>query len=117
MITDTNTPLVSVEAFVSTTSESSLTPGRFRFTRSGSTAAALTVNFVVSGTATSGVDYQALVASVNFAAGSATADVLVNALNDGVSGEPDESVTVTITDGASYDLGATSSATVTILGS
>lgn len=117
MITDTNTPLVGVEAFVSTTTESSLTPGRFRFTRSGSTAAALTVTFTVTGTATSGVDYQALPVSVNFAAGSATADVLVNALNDGVSGESDETVVVTVTDGASYDVGAPASATVTILGS
>jgi len=117
MITDTNTPLVSVEAFVSTTSESSTVPaGRFRFTRSGSTAAALTVTFTVTGTATSGVDYQALPVSVNFAAGSATADVLVNALNDGVSGESDETVIVTVTDGASYDVGAPASATVTILG-
>jgi hypothetical protein len=116
MITDTNTPLVSVEAFVSTTTESSLTPGRFRFTRSGSTAAALTVTFMVTGTATSGVDYQALPVSVNFAIGSATADVLVNALNDGVSGESDETVIVTVSDGASYDVGAPASATVTILG-
>ena len=117
MITDTDTPLVSVEAFVSTTTESSLTPGRFRFTRSGSTAAALTVTFAVTGTATSGIDYQALPVSVNFAAGSATADVVVNALNDGVSGEADETVIVTVTDSAtSYDVGAPASATVTILG-
>jgi hypothetical protein len=117
MITDTNTPLVSVVAFVSTTSESStVPPARFQFTRSGSTAAALTVTYTVSGTATSNVDYPALTGSVTFAAGSATADVPVVALNDGVSGEADETVIVTVTDGASYDVGAPASATVTILG-
>lgn len=114
MITDTNTPLVSVAAFVSSTSETSLTPGRFRFTRSGSLAASLTVTFSVAGTATSGIDYQALPASVTFAAGADTADVVVTALNDGVSGELAETVIVTVTDGATYDVGASPSATVTI---
>jgi hypothetical protein len=116
MITDTNTPLVSVAAFISTTSEQSQTPGRFRFTRSGSTSGTLTVFFTVSGTATSGADYTALPVSVTFAAGSATADVTVTALHDSVNGEADETVIVTITDGASYDLGASPTATVTILG-
>jgi len=116
MITDTNTPLVSVTAFISTTSEQSQTPGRFRFTRSGSTTSSLTVTFTVSGTATSGVDYTALPVSVTFAAGSATADVPVAALHDSVNGEADETVTVTVTDGATYDVGAPASATVTILG-
>jgi hypothetical protein len=117
VITDTNTPLVSVTAFVSTTSESSLTPARFRFTRTGDLANGLTVTLTVDGIATSGVDYQALPLLVTFAANSATAEVIVTALNDGVSGEPDETVIVTVTDGATYDLGAPTSATVTILGS
>jgi len=115
MITDTNTPLVSVAAFISTTSEQSQTPGRFRFTRS-STSGTLTVFFTVSGTATSGSDFTALPVSVTFAAGSATADVTVTALHDNANNEGDETVTVTITDGASYDPGSSPSATVTILG-
>lgn len=115
-ITDTNTPLVSVEAFDSTALESTLDPGRFRFTRTGSTAATLTVAFTVSGTATSGVDYQALPVpvSVTFAAGSATADVVVTPLQDTDNAEISETVIVTITDGATYDVGAPASATVTI---
>jgi hypothetical protein len=113
-ITDTNTPLVSVAAFDSSAREVTGDPGTFRFTRSGSTAATLTVNFTVSGTATSGVDYTALPVSVTFAAGSATADVAVTPLRDSDNQEGSETVIVTVTDGPTYDLGASPSATVTI---
>ena len=47
--------------------------GTFTFSRTGSTAAALTANFTVSGTATSGSDYTSIGTTVAFAAGSATA--------------------------------------------
>jgi hypothetical protein len=113
-ITDTNVPLITVDAFDSTAAESTGDPGRFRFTRSGATTAALTVTFTVAGTATSGVDYQALPVSVTFAAGAATADVIVMPLADGDNAEAPETVIVTVTDGASYDLGASPAATVTI---
>ena len=59
-ITDTDTPLVSVTAFDSTASEAGTDLGTFRFSRTGSTAASLTVTFTVTGTATNGTDYQAL---------------------------------------------------------
>jgi len=42
--------------------------GMFRFTRTGDTSSSLTVNYTVSGTATSGTDYTALSGSVTFAA-------------------------------------------------
>jgi hypothetical protein len=114
MITDTNVPLITVEAFDSTAAESTGDPGRFRFTRTGATTAALTVTFAVSGTATSGVDYQALPVSVTFAAGASTADVIVMPLVDGDNAELAETVIVTLTDGATYDLGASPAATITI---
>jgi hypothetical protein len=113
-ITDTNVPLVTVDAFDSTAAESTGDPGRFRFTRTGATTSALTVTVTVSGTATTGIDYQALPVSVTFAAGAATADVIVMPLADGDNAELAETVIVTLTDGASYDLGASPAATVTI---
>ena len=113
-ITDTDTPLVSVQAFDSSARETTRDTGSFRFTRSGSTAAVLVVTFTVSGTATSGVDYEELPASVTFAAGSATADVVVTPLRDSENQEGSETVSVTVTDGATYDVGASPSATVTI---
>src|SRR6185436_16023389 len=68
-INDTNTPLVSVTAFDSTAAEATLDPGAFRFTRTGSTAASLTVTYTVSGTATPGSDYTALTMTVTIPAG------------------------------------------------
>jgi hypothetical protein len=114
-ITDTDSPLVSVSAFDSTASETGPDMGIFRFSRTGSTAAALTVTFTVAGTATGPADYQTLPVSVTFAAGQATSDVYVIPFGDALL-EGSESVIVTITDGASYDLGAPATATVTIAG-
>ena len=114
-ITDTNVPVVTVSAFDSTASETPINQGRFRFSRTGSTSAALTVAFTVDGTATSGTDYQALAATVVIPSGAASVDVVVTPLRDGDDGESAETVVVTVTDpGAAYDLGATSTATVTI---
>jgi len=113
-IADSSTPLVIVEAFDSTATESTGDAGRFRFSRSGSLAATLTVTYAVSGTATSNVDYAALLGSVTFPVGAATVDVFVNPLSDGDNAEVAETVVVTVTDGASYDLAAPASATVTI---
>ena len=114
IINDTNLPLVSVAAFDSTASETPVNEGRFRFTRTGSTASPLVVTFTVDGTATPGVDYQALTGTVTIPAGALFADVVVTTLKDGVNQEADETVMVTVTDGALFNLGATSVATVTI---
>jgi len=114
-ITDTDTPLVSVAAFDSTASETGPDLGTFRFSRTGSTAAALTVTFTVSGTATNGTDYQSVPLTVTFAPGQATADLFVVPLPDATA-EGSETAIVTVTDGAAYDLGSPAAATVTITG-
>jgi hypothetical protein len=112
-INDTTTPLVSVTAFDSTATEAGDT-GTFRFTRTGSTAAPLTVTYTVAGTATAGSDYTALTLSVVIPAGLTSVDVLVTPLPDADATEIAETLIVNVTDGAAYDLGATPSATVTI---
>ena len=114
-ITDTSSPLVSVTPFDSTASEGGSDFGTFRFARTGSTAASLTVTFTVTGTATNDTDYQSLPVTVTFGAGQGTVDLFVMPLTDG-DAEGSETAIVTVTDGATYDVGAPAAATVTIAG-
>src|SRR5262249_39122336 len=57
--------------------------GTFTLTRAGATAA-VTVNFTVSGTATSGVDYVALPQTVFLAAGQTSATITVSPIDDSI---------------------------------
>lgn len=114
-ITDTDAPLVSVTAFDSTASETGPDLGTFRFSRTGSTASALTVTFTVTGTAISGTDYQSVPLTVTFNAGQSTADLVVVPSPDATVEGPETAV-VTVTDGAAYDVGSPAMATITITG-
>ena len=114
-VTITEMPVVTVVAFDSSASEAGPDPGTFRFTRNGSTAAPLTVTYTLTGTAVNGTDYQLLSLTVTFLAGNAVADVVVTPVTDALAEAP-ETVILTITDGAAYDLGSPSSSTVTIAG-
>jgi len=113
-IQDQPTPIVTVQAIDAAASETGPDPGTFRFTRVGDTAFALTVNFTRSGTAASG-DYNssAVGTSAVFPIGQATVDKVVTPVPDALV-EPAETVVVTLTDGAQYDLGSPATATVTI---
>jgi hypothetical protein len=108
-------PAVGITASVAAAAESAVasTNGEFTLTRSGSTAAALTVNLGISGTATAGTDYTAIPATANFAAGSATAIVPVTVIDDLVT-EGAETVIISFASGTGYTIGTSSSATVTI---
>jgi hypothetical protein len=90
-----------------------LNPGQFTLTRTGNTAAALTVNYAISGTATNGTDYTPLSNSVTFASGYSQALINVNPINDSLL-ESSETVILTLQSGTSYQLGSTTSAAVTI---
>jgi hypothetical protein len=57
----------------------------FRLRRSGSTAAALSVNYSLSGSATNGVDYTRLTGGATFAAGESSAPVIVTPLADNLA--------------------------------
>src|SRR4029453_3410186 len=87
--------------------------GEFTVTRSGDTASALTVSYAVTGTATSGNDYTPLPGTVTIPAGSATAIIPVNPVND-TAVESDETVIVTLSTTPAYRGGAPASAPVTI---
>src|SRR6185436_1536102 len=93
----------------------------YTFTRTGVTAGALSVNFLVNGTAIFNDDYTQTGATtfappngtVDFAAGSSTATVTVDPTADN-SVEPDDTVILTVTNGTGYNVGVPSAATGTI---
>ncbi|MCC7376549.1 MAG: S8 family serine peptidase, partial [Verrucomicrobiales bacterium] len=105
-------PTVTVVAADNAAAEPSNT-GRFVFTRTGPTTGSLTVNFAVTGTATSGGDYTALGTSIVIPVGSATATNTVTPIDDAVS-EPTETVILTLAANAAYTVGSPSSATVNL---
>lgn len=91
----------------------------FTFSRTGSTTAALTVNYTLGGTATLGTDYTGIASkrstkTVNFAAGASTAIVTVVPKVDGDI-EADETVSLTLASGTGYVIGTTEAVTGTIL--
>jgi hypothetical protein len=86
-------------------------PGVFTFTRTGPTPEALVVAYTVSGTASSD-DFTPL-GTVTIPAGQASVTKDVVATDDDVD-EPDETVIVTVLEGAGYAIGTPNSATVTI---
>ncbi|MBD2569107.1 Calx-beta domain-containing protein [Anabaena lutea] len=88
-------------------------PGKFTLTRTGSTASSLTVNYSVAGTATNGTDYNNLSGTATFSAGASTALINVNSIDDSLV-EGNETVIVTLSSNAAYNLGAVKTATVTI---
>jgi hypothetical protein len=97
------------------------TNGIIRFTRTGDTSSALTVTFLIEGTASYRADYTIPSGmshgngSVQFAAGAATADVVVTA-GDDIVYDPAETVNLSllVPMGGGYTAGTPSSAEITI---
>ncbi|HEX7862573.1 MAG TPA: Calx-beta domain-containing protein [Verrucomicrobiae bacterium] len=85
----------------------------FRLSRVGDTSGDITVNFALSGTAQSGVDYQNPGSSVQIPAGSDSALVTITPI-DNAAVAADKTVILTIASGTGYVLGATTNGTVTI---
>jgi len=106
-------PVVTVAATTAGAAEEGPTPGVFTFTRTGNTSASLTVKLEVSGTATGGTDFASIGTSVTIPAGSASATKTVTPVDD-TDVERDETVIVKLVADPAYDLGASSSATITI---
>jgi len=85
----------------------------FTFTRTGSTASSLVVDYTISGTAVNGTDYVTIPSSVTIAGGSATGTVVVDPTTDATI-EADETVILSIASSANYTVGSPSTATGTI---
>jgi serine protease len=106
-------PTVTVSATDAAAAEAGLDPGTFTVTRSGDTTSALTVNYAMSGTATEGADYTATSGSVIIGAGLSTATVTITPIDDALT-EGSETVVLTLSAGAAYNVGAPASGTVDI---
>ena len=93
----------------------------YTFTRTGNTAASLTVNFTVGGTAAFSTDYtqtgaatfNATTGTVTFGAGSATATVTLDPTADATV-EADETTLLTLAAGAGYGIGTAGAVSGTI---
>jgi Ca2+-binding RTX toxin-like protein len=89
----------------------------YTFTRTGSLAdlaAALTVNYGITGTATNGTDYGSIGTSVTFLPGFATATVTVDPTADNIS-EGNETVALTLASGNGYSIGTVTPVQASIL--
>lgn len=79
--------------------------GSFRITRSATSAAPLTVNYTLNGTANNGTDYSTLNGTATIPANATTVDVIATPIHDALV-EGYESIIMTIaSNGANYDIG------------
>lgn len=108
--------IVSLAAHDATTAEIGTNPARIIFRREGNLNIALTVAFIISGTATPGTDCAVLPATITFAAGSAQTVLTVNATPDTLAEGP-ETLTLSLQNGAGYALSPAAATTITLLDS
>jgi hypothetical protein len=87
--------------------------GTYTITRTGSLVNPLTVNYIVSGTAINGTDYNSLSGSVMIPAGSDRTTISIRPIDDAIF-EGTENVAITLTDNPAYQIGTASSGTVFI---
>ena len=107
---------MSVAASDGNAAEEGRDPGTLRVSRSGSTVGALTVNYTIAtglGQATAADYTPSLSGVVTINAGQPFADITVVPVDDALFEGP-ETLTVTLFDSGSYDVGSPASATVTI---
>jgi len=103
---------VTVGASISRGYEAGLQIAQFTIQRSGGMEP-LEVGFTISGTATSGADYEPLPSSVSIGISDSSADVAVRPLADALV-EPAETVVLTLSPGEGYQIGSPASSTITI---
>lgn len=99
-------PVVTIAATDTQAKEgATLDRGVFTVTRTGSTSAALTVNYTITGSATNGTDYTSLGGSVTIPIGSASATINVDPTNDSGT-EGNETAILKLSTSGSYNLGS-----------
>jgi len=106
-------PVIEIVASDAVAGEFGTNTARFAIVRSGDTNAAVKVNYAISGTASNGVDYVTLPASVTLAIGAASSNLIVVPIPDNLS-KGDRTVTLTLLPSANYGLTTVSNATVVI---
>ena len=116
--TQPNTPSVSLAVSPGRVHEDGAANLVYTFSRTGSLSNPLTVTYSVAGSATLGTDYSGIAAtpanrSVTFAAGAAMATVTVDPSAD-AEVEADETVVLTLLEGAGYTVGTGGAVVATI---
>lgn len=106
-------PTVALSVVDAETSETPSNNGSVLLSRTGSTAAALSVNLAVSGTAVNGVDYAPIATTQTFAVGQSSLTLAVIPVND-TAIEDVETVVLALAAGSGYNVGSPSSATITL---
>ncbi|MFM6347640.1 MAG: Calx-beta domain-containing protein, partial [Dolichospermum sp.] len=109
-----STPFITLAVSPTSVTEDGTSNLIYTFSRTGSTANTLLVNYTIGGTATNGIDYSTIGTSVTFAAGSSTATVTVDPSTD-TTPEDNETVSLTLASGTGYNIGTTTAVTGTIL--
>ena len=110
-----NLPTITVSVPDASASEPGSDTATFTLNRGSATNSALTVFYTFGGTATQGSDYtESGSGSVTFAAGASTANVVITAVNDAVA-ERLETVILTLTPNAAYNIGSPGTGTATII--
>jgi hypothetical protein len=107
-------PLITVRAVTPAANEQNAAAGRFTVTRSVASPDPLTVTFTLSGTATSGSDFEPIGTTVTIPANAREASITLTPIDDS-TGEERETVILTLTGDAGYRVNpASASATVSI---
>jgi subtilisin family serine protease len=109
-----NRPVITVAAGEAVAPENGPTSASFTLTRTGPTDAPVVVRYTVGGTATPGADYVALSGTATIPAGSSTALVVVEPIDDTIPEGPDTVVLMLSADDG-YVVGNPGRATVTII--
>jgi subtilase family serine protease len=107
-------PVVTLAVDVATAREAGPVSGAFRFTRSTASSEPVTVRYAISGTASNGIDYNALPLSATIPAGAADVVIPIVPIDDTLL-EQNETVILTMRSGGPYLIGTPSSGTVTIV--
>lgn len=106
-------PIVTIAAGDPNAAEAGVDPGVFTVSRTGGTSAALTVNYLIDGSAANGADFASISGSIQIPAGSASATIIVSPVDDAAV-EGAETVVLTLAANAGYTVGSASAAAVTI---
>ena len=106
-------PTIEIVASDAVAGEFLTNTARFAIVRNGDTNPAVTVNYSVTGTATSGVDFSALPGSITLSSGATATNIYVTPVADNLV-EGDETVTLTLAASANYSRTSLSNATVVI---
>ena len=108
-----SSPLVSILATTPDASEFGAVPAVFTVSRSGSVNYDLLVSYAIAGSAINGVRYNSLLGSVTVPTGAATTAINISPIPNNVA-EGDQSVILSISPFASYNIGAPAIATAIV---